>query len=128
MTQMSKEYMKEYYQRNKERYARYNYSMYCEACSTLVPRSYWLRHCRTAKHKGAVASPRAVDINAVKHHQLCEKLEGYKAKVKKLLSKIKMVEADLGLRAANSAACPTSPACEGDCTASSDDDAAACAP
>lgn len=96
MVQMSKEYMSDYYQKNKERYAKYNYTMHCEACNTVVPRNYWHRHIKTKKHLENVCKPVPKPADAEQISKRLDKLNKYKSKVKDYLSKIKLLEMDLG--------------------------------
>lgn len=100
---MSKEYMAKYYQENKARYTKYNYSIHCEHCNTVVPKNYWARHARTKKHlqnagKESGLDPTAHTPNAnPKQQHLIDKLNRNKEKAKQLLTKIRNMEEALVL-------------------------------
>lgn len=94
---MSKEYMAKYYQDNKARYAKYNYSVHCEHCNTMVPKNYWARHIRTKKHQQNLQKePLPNDYNPKQQH-LIDKLNKNKEKAKQLLAKIRNMEEALVL-------------------------------
>ena len=51
MVTNDKQYMRDYYQRNKHRFqCKYSSTIYCEDCDTSVVKAYWHRHIKTKKH------------------------------------------------------------------------------
>jgi len=63
----------------------------------MVPRNYWARHVRTAKHQENLKKPQlAVTEQAKELAAQLDKLCKYKNKVKDYLQKIKKLETGLG--------------------------------
>jgi len=51
MVTNDKEYMRNYYHKNREKYlCKYSGTVYCPDCDTMVVKSYLTRHNRTKKH------------------------------------------------------------------------------
>lgn len=94
MVQNSKEYMTNYYQNNKDRYAKYNYTMQCECCQTVMPRNYWHRHIKTAKHKANLQKHTVAETTVSQETK--QKLDKYKSKAKDYMERIRLLERDLG--------------------------------
>ena len=66
MVTMSKEYMREYYRKNKAVYStRYNTTVFCEHCSSTFQSRNRKRHEGTLKHRNAVATPRTCTTDTI---------------------------------------------------------------
>jgi hypothetical protein len=51
MVTMTKEYNRQYYHNNRDKFlTKYNHTHYCEVCNTLLQKKYRNRHEATAKH------------------------------------------------------------------------------
>lgn len=89
---MSKQYMANYYQKNKPKYQhKYKHTRHCEACDTVVSSHYWSRHVATAKHKenGAKKSGAAPEID---QSELISTIARLRGEVKQTLLHIKRLE------------------------------------
>ena len=86
MPTMSKEYMRNYYHKNKDKYkARYNQLKVCEHCQVAVTAHHWSRHCRTAKHKRAVEGKPSPE----QREAVLKEMDEMKTEIKVLLQDLK---------------------------------------
>ncbi len=88
----SKEYMREYYHKNREKFlCKYSGTYYCAACDTTVARSYLKRHNRTEKHQMNIlmcksATPK---LNPVENY---EKIKTLRDEIKVKLTQVHRLE------------------------------------
>ena len=76
----SKEYMNNYYAKNKQQYRSYNRTLTCEDCHQEVSSSYWHRHVKTKKHLANAQRCVSVDHD----RDLMAKLAVHVAEVRKI--------------------------------------------
>lgn len=91
MVTMTKEYNRNYYIANRERFVtKYNPTEYCEACSCSFQHKYLKRHLATKKHQQCVEIRKQRDEHSSKNR--CKEIQEARATVKNLLSKIADME------------------------------------
>lgn len=91
MVTMTKEYNRNYYTANRERFlSKYNPTEYCEVCSCSFQHKYLKRHLATKKHQQCVEIQKQRDTHTSENR--FEKIEAARATVKTLLSKIAEME------------------------------------
>ena len=95
MVTMTKEYNRNYYTANRERFlSKYNPTDYCEACSCSFQHKYVKRHLATKKHQECVLlhQKQLADPHPNATKDRFEQIEAARATVKTLLLQIAKME------------------------------------
>lgn len=95
MVTMTKEYNRNYYTANRERFlTKYNPTEYCEACSCSFQHKYLKRHLATKKHQQCVRiyQKQLADPDSSTTKDKFEQIEAARATVKSLLAQIVKME------------------------------------
>ena len=89
----SKEYMREYYHKNREKFlCKYSGTYYCAACDITFQRSYLNRHNRTDKHKINVALCTSA-TPAINEKETFEEIQSLRDEIKSKLKQVHQLEA-----------------------------------
>lgn len=83
MVTMSKEYMRNYYLKNKEKYkGKYNKEFYCEHCNSTMKMKHRSRHLKTKKHLDNVNAAQTPSTEA----------ESLRQQIKELVAAVRVLE------------------------------------
>ena len=98
----SKEYMKEYYHKNREKFlCKYSGTYYCAACDVTFQSSYLNRHNKTENHKLNVMMNNNGNKNTNNDEETFKKIKFLRLEIEMKLKEVKKLEATVGSKYLN---------------------------